>query len=65
MTTKPNELVATVHPNRMPVMLVGEDEQDAWLNGSPETARALVRSYTAADMAIVQSGADKKDLAGT
>jgi putative SOS response-associated peptidase YedK len=30
MTTTPNELVATVHPSRMPVMLVGEEAHDRW-----------------------------------
>ena len=40
LTTKPNDLVATVHPSRMPVMLVGEDVQSAWLDGSPDMAVA-------------------------
>lgn len=61
MTTKPNALVATVHPSRMPVMLVGEDAQDRWLEGSHEDALALVQSYPADDMAIVQAGTEKQD----
>ena len=62
MTTKPNELVATVHPSRMPVMLVGEDEQDRWLEGSADDALGLVRSYPADHMVIVQSGTEKTDM---
>lgn len=61
MTTKPNELVATVHPSRMPVMLVGEEAQDRWLEGSNDDALELVQSYPADDMAIVQAGTDKLD----
>lgn len=45
LTTTPNELIAAVHPSRMPVMLTTEDEFDCWLNGSPEEARILIRSY--------------------
>ena len=63
MTTKPNELVATIHPKRMPVMLVGEADQDQWLQGSTSEAHELVRSYPADKMAIVQSSTERKDLA--
>jgi len=62
MTTKPNKLVATVHPSRMPVMLVGEDAQNQWIEGSQEDALALVQSYPADRMAIVQASEEKKDL---
>lgn len=62
MTTKPNELVATIHPSRMPVMLVGEAAQDQWLEGSQDDAQRLVQSYPADQMAIVQAGTEKKDL---
>lgn len=62
MTTKPNELVATVHPSRMPVMLVGEEAQDKWLIGSQDDALGLVSSYPADQMMIVQASPEKKDL---
>lgn len=62
-TTTPNPLVATVHPSRMPVMLTQEDEWDCWLNGTAADARALIRSFPAEEMAIVQSGAERRDLA--
>lgn len=61
MTTDPNELVATVHPSRMPVMLVGEEAQDRWLEGSQEDALRLVQSYPADQMMIVQAGVEKQD----
>lgn len=62
MTTTPNELVATVHPQRMPVMLTTEEEWARWLTGTTEEARSLVRSYPADRMEIVRSGIDRKDL---
>ena len=62
MTTMPNELVATIHPTRMPVMLTTNDDYDCWLTGSPEEARSLVRSYPADQMANVQAGVERKDL---
>ncbi|MGE0629289.1 MAG: SOS response-associated peptidase [Hyphomicrobiaceae bacterium] len=62
LTTTPNELVATVHPQRMPVMLVGEEAQEQWMAGTTEDARGLIRAYPAAGMRIVQSGTDKQNL---
>ena len=62
LTTKPNDLVATVHPSRMPVMLVGEDAQATWLEGSEDEARDLIAPYPADQMAIVQRGSDRADL---
>ena len=62
LTTKPNNLVATVHPSRMPVMLVGADAQAAWLEGSNEEARNLIASYPPEPMALVQAGIDRSDL---
>ena len=62
LTTKPNDLVASVHPTRMPVMLVGEDAQSAWLDGSPDVARDLLQPYPAGEMAIVQRDTERADL---
>ena len=62
MTTKPNELVATIHPSRMPVMLIGEEALDQWLEGSTDDALELVQSFPADQMAIVQADTEKKDL---
>lgn len=62
MTTKPNELVATVHPSRMPVMLVGEEAQDKWLDGDDQDALSVVQSFPAERMTIVQVGLEKSNL---
>ena len=62
MTTRPNKLVAAVHPSRMPVMLASPEAHDIWLNSTPEKAFDLVQSYPADQMEIVQSGSDRKDL---
>ena len=62
MTTKPNELVATVHPSRMPVMLVGEEAQDRWLTGSDADALSLVQSYPSDLMQMVQARTEKRDF---
>ncbi|MEM9027089.1 MAG: SOS response-associated peptidase [Pseudomonadota bacterium] len=60
LTTSPNDLVATVHPSRMPVILATTDDQDAWLSGG-DTAIALARRYPADAMRIVRKGPDKAD----
>lgn len=62
MTTTPNELVAKVHPDRMPVMLVGEDHQEQWLTGNQDEARELVRAYPASKMMMVQADEVRQDL---
>jgi putative SOS response-associated peptidase YedK len=62
LTTSPNELVATIYPARMPVMLGSLDECDTWLEGAPEEAWQLARPYPARDMHIVHRG-DKRDAA--
>ena len=62
MTTRPNKLVATVHPSRMPVILATPEAHDVWLNGTQEKAIKLIESYPADQMEIVQAGSDRKDL---
>lgn len=64
LTTKPNELVATVHPSRMPVMLVGREAQETWLEGSAEDARKVIKTYNDTGMEIVQQVKEKFDLVG-
>ncbi len=63
MTTMPNPLVATVHPSRMPVILTRPEDWDRWLNGTAEEAQALIGPLPAEQMAIVQSGPERRDLA--
>ena len=62
MTTAPNELVATISHDRMPVILTEEEEFETWLKGKPEAAHSLVSQYPAEKMRIVQRGTDKRDL---
>jgi len=62
LTTTPNEVVKPIHPNRMPVMLCGQEQFDTWLHGSPDEAFALAKPFPADQMHIVHRG-DKKDVA--
>jgi putative SOS response-associated peptidase YedK len=48
VTTEPNELVAGLH-DRMAVVLAPEEEE-TWLRGDPEDARALLDPFPADDM---------------
>ncbi len=61
MTTLPNELVATVNHERMPVLLTTEEDHETWLNGSVGDALGLVKPYPPEGMRIVQTGYDKRD----
>jgi len=63
MTTTPNALTATIMHDRMPVLLSEPEDFETWLTGPPDAAYRLVRTYDADRMHIVQSGADKEDLA--
>ena len=46
----------------MPVLLSEEADFETWLSGTPAEALALARSFDPAQMRIVQSGFEKKDL---
>jgi putative SOS response-associated peptidase YedK len=62
LTTTPNQLVATINHERMPVLLTREEEFEAWLNGAPHVAFALAHEYPPGQMRIVQEGFKKQDL---
>lgn len=62
VTTRPNPLVASIHPARMPVILAAQRDHDTWLSGSPKQALACVTTYPGEHMAIVQSGSERMDL---
>jgi putative SOS response-associated peptidase YedK len=62
MTTTPNELVATINHERMPVLLTGDEEFETWLQGSSKEAFGLARQYPADAMRMVQAGLEKEDL---
>ncbi|QHQ37351.1 SOS response-associated peptidase [Algicella marina] len=59
LTTKPNDLVRKIHPDRMPVILDPADHA-TWLDGSGDEAYRLVRPFPEDQMRIVQSGEDLK-----
>lgn len=61
LTTTPNEVVAPIHPNRMPVLLSGDEAFDTWLEGTPDEAFALAKPYPAEEMHIVHTG-EKRDV---
>lgn len=60
LTTTPNSIVKPIHPKRTPVMLVGEEAQAMWLNGTPDEAFNLAKPYPADQMMIVHKG-EKRD----
>ena len=64
LTTTPNELVATVHPIRMPVIPTEQAACDQWRDGTEDEAGQLIRSFPADRMKIVQAGEQTADLAG-
>jgi putative SOS response-associated peptidase YedK len=64
LTTSPNEIVAPIHPNRMPVMLAGGAAYDTWLDGTADEAFALAKPFPADDMRIVAHG-EKEDAGRT
>lgn len=59
----PNALVATIHPTRMPVILLPE-RYDGWLTAGPEEAFEQIKPYPAKRMGIVKSGEGEKEYAG-
>jgi putative SOS response-associated peptidase YedK len=61
LTTTPNELVATINHERMPVLLTQAEEFETWLSGGPQQALALARQYPPDQMRVVQEGFTKQD----
>jgi len=61
LTTTPNQLVATINHERMPVLLTQEEEFETWLSGAPQKALTLAREYPPGQMRIVQAGLTKQD----
>jgi putative SOS response-associated peptidase YedK len=55
LTTRPNELVRPIHPDRMPVILSPE-AHDTWLAGTPDEAFDLIVPFPAERMRIVRVG---------
>lgn len=55
VTTTPNALTRTVHPDRMPAIL-DPAQYDTWLQGSEAAAQALLAPYPAERMVVHQAG---------
>jgi putative SOS response-associated peptidase YedK len=62
MTTVPNSATASINHERSPVILTTDEEREAWLRGSAEEARALVRPLAGERLRLVQVGVEKRDL---
>ena len=56
LTTKPNVIVAPVHPKAMPVLILDQAARETWLNGSIEEALALQRPALDSAVRIVATG---------
>lgn len=61
MTTTPNELTASINHERMPVLLTAEADWETWLQGTPQEAFELCRSYAADQMRIVGARLERRD----
>jgi putative SOS response-associated peptidase YedK len=59
LTTDPNDVVRPVHAKAMPVLLVDENDFDAWLTGSVEEALALQKPGTG-PLDIVATGIERQ-----
>mgnify|MGYP005845058827 CR=1 FL=1 len=59
VTTTPNALVRTAHPDRMPAILPPGAWED-WLTASPETAFARIAPFPAEAMRVVREGPDAR-----
>lgn len=59
VTTTPNPLVATAHPDRMPAILA-RGSWAAWLDGPADAALRLLGPYPAAAMCVLHEGIDDR-----
>ncbi|MEM8971234.1 MAG: SOS response-associated peptidase family protein [Pseudomonadota bacterium] len=57
LTTRPNCIVAPIHPKAMPVILRSTEEFECWLTGSAEEAAALQRPLPDESLEIAFTGA--------
>lgn len=56
LVTEPNAVVATVHPDAMPVLLLDETARKTWLTGSLEDALTLQRPAPNDALRVVATG---------
>lgn len=60
LTCEPNQVVASIHPKAMPVILTTPEEQHAWLTAPADEALRLQRPLADGMLRIVASG-EKQD----
>jgi putative SOS response-associated peptidase YedK len=63
LTTEPNNVVGTIHPKAMPVILTEREEIDIWMTAPPGEALKLQRPLPDDALMIVAHG-EKKDEEG-
>jgi putative SOS response-associated peptidase YedK len=63
LTTEPNDVVGTIHPKAMPVILTTEAEIEQWMTAPVEEALKLQRPLPDGTLKIVASGERKDEAA--
>ncbi|MCC8978905.1 SOS response-associated peptidase [Bradyrhizobium acaciae] len=62
LTTEPNDVVGTIHPKAMPVILTTPDAIETWLTAPPEEALQLQRPLPDGTLMIVARGEKEHGL---
>jgi putative SOS response-associated peptidase YedK len=63
LTTEPNDVVGTVHPKAMPVVLTTPEEIETWMTAPTEEALKHQRPLSDGSLTIVATGVKKGEAA--